>query len=258
MMVLLRLSSRLASVPLLSETPAHRVPDLSLQLATQEKELRLLLDGEHLLRLSEAVLGDGSQLAIDPVDLSDETAQLARVLVGSGEGGAQPLVERLPRRQERDAPLVGLAEDGAQCERLVVGQVEGVDEAEHQVGARPVARWLRRCRMDRRRHEGEREEGADTGHHQRSRTPTSCARASSSSFESSGSGPVSSTTSVVRSTSGDEYPARSDSDSRVGSSSASIPVAAVSGPRRDPGPTRSARTMTTAMAATSAGAQVIH
>src|SRR5262245_17947770 len=257
MMVLLRLFVRRAAVALLSEPPAHRVPDLSLQLAAQEEELRLLLDREQLLRVVEAVLGDVCQLPVDTVDLADETRQLARVLVGPGEGGAQLLVECLPRRQERDAPLVRLAEDGAQRERLVVGQVEGGDEAQHQVGARPVTRRLRGCRTDRGRHEGEREEGADTAHHQRSCTPTSCARASSSSFESSGSGPVSSTTSVVRSTSGDEYPARSDSDSRVGSSSDSTPVAGASGAGTLPGPARSARTMTTAMVATSAGAQVI-
>lgn len=99
----------------------------------------MLLDGEALLGLGEAVLGDGGQPPVDVVGLGHQARQLGLILVGAGERRSQLLVERLPLGGQLDEPLIGPAEDRPQGKRLVVGQVEAVDEAQHEVGPCPVA-----------------------------------------------------------------------------------------------------------------------
>jgi hypothetical protein len=60
-----------------------RPPALALQLPPPQHQLRLLFHGEPLLRLTEAVLGHGGQVAIDRGRLSNQLFQLVMVLVGT-------------------------------------------------------------------------------------------------------------------------------------------------------------------------------
>src|SRR5262249_31987862 len=118
--------ARLAAA--LAEPAAHGLAHLSLELPPAQDEPRLLRHGADRLWVPEAVRGHGGEIAIDRGGLLDELRELRLVLFGMRQRRPQLLVDRLPLGDELDATLVRLAEDGAQGERLVVGQVEGVDQ----------------------------------------------------------------------------------------------------------------------------------
>ena len=93
----LRLSVRLAAVARCPRRRRIAFPHLALQLAAQQEELRLLLDGEIFCasaKLSSATAASSrSTVLVSPT----RRASSAGVLLGPGERGLQLLVERLPR-----------------------------------------------------------------------------------------------------------------------------------------------------------------
>jgi hypothetical protein len=53
----------------------------------------------------------------------------------------------LPLREQLHAAFVRLAEDGAQSERLVVGEIEGMDQPHDEVRPGTVLSRCRRCSL---------------------------------------------------------------------------------------------------------------
>src|ERR1019366_1173108 len=100
------LATSSAAGRLAGDAALHGSLYLSLQLASGEQPLRLLVDGEDLLQLAERLFRYQRQLLIQGVAVTDELRQLGRVVWCLRQPRPQRLFEVLALLDEGEPPLV--------------------------------------------------------------------------------------------------------------------------------------------------------
>lgn len=149
-----------------SKPALHGAADLGLQLAPEENQTGLLLDGQRLLQLTECLLRNHCNLLVEFVRGSDQGGQLgiSRFAV---ERIVQLTFEGLALTHQALAPLVGITHDLAYVQSFLVVELQRFGDVDHQEGPRQATRpltvrrlWLSQSRKrqqapEERRHENQ-------------------------------------------------------------------------------------------------------